>query len=412
MEQLFEINNSLIRQVDDKFTRSLAYQINWNSRLIEIRGARGVGKTTMLLQQVKKRHGSGPQTGLYASLDDPYFYSNSIIELAEGFVKYGGEALFLDEVHKYPAKHERSDWSSEIKTVYDRYPDLRIVYTGSSMLGLYKGKGDLSRRRVVYHLQGLSFREYLLFHGHLNHNVLSLKRILTEHETITRQLPTKLKVLRHFHQYLEYGYYPFHLEHKNLISKNKKLYYSQLNDILSLIMEIDIPSVTEITFDKVVKVKKLLAVISTSAPYTPELKRLKQEIGIADDRTLLRYLHYLHESAIVNVIHKASKGNQVFRKPDKLYLENTNLMHALGQRHADAGNIRETFFLNQMKADHAVHVAESGDFQIDQRYVFEIGGKNKQQLQIRNIDHAYIAADDIESGFGNRIPLWLFGFLY
>lgn len=405
MEELFQISNNLVKKVAIHFERSLVNIINWNARLIEIRGARGVGKTTLLLQQIKKQFGANPQTGLYISLDDPFFFKNSLIELAETFIKYGGVQLFIDEVHRYTPKYKESDWSKEIKIIYDRYPGLKIVYTGSSTLELYHGHGDLSRRRSTYVLNGLSFREYLEFNEILTFGELTLKEIVLNHTIIANDLIDKTKILKHFRDYIQIGYFPFYQE-------DPLNYYRRIIDILALILESDLPSVVDITFDNIFKLKRLLSVIATSSPHTPNLSKLRENISITDHRTLLKYLYYLDKAEVINLLQKEAVGNVLLRKPDKIYLNNTNLAYAISQALTDTGNLRETFFYNQLKNNHQVTYPPRGDFMIDRQYIFELGGRNKDFSQIEGIDNAYVVADEIELGVGKKIPLWMFGFLY
>jgi predicted AAA+ superfamily ATPase len=405
MELLFEINNRRISSVSNKFERSLAGLINWNSRLIEIRGSRGVGKTTLLLQQVKKKHLGKPQEGLYVSLDDAYFYEKSLVDFTDQYVKYGGTHLYLDEVHKYPAKKKGLDWSRELKNIYDRYPELQIVFTGSSILELHRGEGDLSRRRSTYKMSGLSFREYLIYQNIIDKNVIALTDILDNHISYAREISSKIKVLKYFKDYLQYGYFPFYKE-------DPEHYYLRIKDVTSLILESDIPASVDIHFDTIFKLKRLLGAISTSSPYTPNLTQLRSDLQITDQRTLIKYLEYLEKSELLNVLQKDSRGNRILRKPDKLYLNNSNLMYAMSPNRIVMGNVRETFFLNQLNYSHQVSYPNKGDFQVDNQYIFEVGGKGKDSRQIKDLDNAFIAADGIEVGIGNKIPLWLFGFLY
>jgi predicted AAA+ superfamily ATPase len=405
MEILFEISNRRVSAVSDRFRRSLADQINWHSRLIEIRGSRGVGKTTLLLQQVKKMHLDRPQEGLYASLDDAYFYEESLVDFADQFVKYGGTHLYLDEVHKYPAKRKGMDWSRELKIIYDRYPALQIVYSSSSILELHRGEGDLSRRRSSYVLSGLSFREYLTYQNVLEAGAIELPDILADHIHFAREISSKTKILRHFRDYLQFGYYPFYQE-------DPDHYFLRIKDVISLILEGDIPASVDIHFDTIFKLKRLLGAIATSSPYTPNLARLRGDLQIADQRTLIKYLEYLEKAELLNALQKDATGNRILRKPDKLYLNNSNLMYALSSDRVVTGNVRETFFLNQLRYRRRVNYPEHGDFLVDDRYIFEVGGKGKDSRQIKDLPDAFIAADDIETGTGNKIPLWLFGFLY
>lgn len=405
MEKLYEIHNRIIKNTTDNFIRSLFYDVYWDARLIEITGSRGVGKTTLMLQYIKKNYNIDNTSVLYISLDDPYFYTNSLIDTIDTFVKYGGKHLFIDEVHKYIPQFDKSDWSSEIKAAYDRYPNLKIVYSGSSIILLYKGNGDLSRRVSPYKLNGLSFREYLEFNNILTCKTITLNEILENHISIAKEISNKTIILKHFKEYLSKGYYAFSKE-------NYDKYYDRLRNVLSTVLEVDIPAILDVPFSSVNKIKKLLAVISASAPYTPNLSKVGKNIGITDQRTLLKYLTYLEKAEIINSLLSSAKGSRILKKPAKLYLNNTNLNYAIHRHYADIGTVREVFFYNQVNYNNELTLPKSGDFLVNNEYTFEIGGKNKTNKQIIDIDNAYIAADEIEIGFFNKIPLWLFGFLY
>jgi len=405
LEILFEIHQRLINHTPLGFIRSLFYKINWESTLIEIRGARGVGKTTLMLQYIKSDFEEDDTSVLYFSADDPYFYSHSIIETIDTFVKYGGQHIFIDEVHKYIPKHEHSDWSSEIKAVYDRYPGLKIVYSGSSIIQLHKGIGDLSRRVSIYNLSGLSFREYLEYNNILKHEAIDLETILNQHKTITQGITSKILILPAFREYLKHGYYPFYNE-------DKEKYYEKLKNVISVIMETDIPSVIDIPFVSVNKMKKLLSVLTTSSPFTPNLTAVGKKIGITDQRTLLKYMNYLEKSLLIRSLRRKAIGNSVLRKPEKVFIANTNFAYALDSELVNKGTLREIFFYSQVADCCRVNLPKHGDFILNNKYIFEIGGKNKNKEQLRNLKNAFFVLDDIEQGIFNKIPLWLFGFLY
>ncbi|MDD2387251.1 MAG: AAA family ATPase [Bacteroidales bacterium] len=405
MEDLYAVSNKLINIVKTDFYRSLFEDIDWNQRLIEIRGSRGVGKTTLMLQKAKEYHNFNSQSVLYVSLDDSYFYNHSIKETAIQFSQYGGQYLFIDEVHKYPEKYKAYDWSSEIKNIYDQIPELKIVYSGSSIIQLYKGNGDLSRRRSTYNLNGLSFREYLSMNKIQNFNSLTTEEIIIGHVDIANQIIVKIKILPHFQNYIKHGYYPFYLE-------NPKQYYQRIKNIVNLILEIDIPSVTDISFETINKIKKLLAAISSTVPYTPNLTRLSSNLNISDLRTLYNYLGFLENAELISLLRADATGNKILQKPEKIFPDNTNLIYALNQTNAKIGLIRETFFNNQLSYSDVVNYPKIGDFIVNNNYTIEVGGKNKDSKQLKNINNSYFALDNIEIGFGNTIPLWLFGFLY
>ncbi|NHB68939.1 ATP-binding protein [Perlabentimonas gracilis] len=405
MENLYEQSQQFIYKQESKKYRSLYSQIDWSNRLIEVNGARGVGKTTLLLQRAKEVLSGNSREVLYASLDDPYFYSNSIVDTAEMFVKYGGSFLFLDEVHKYPPKQRDYDWSAELKVIYDRYPELQIVYSGSSLLQLYKGSGDLSRRKCNYNLPGLSFREFVNWYHDQTFEVFSLASILNSHEGIAKDIVAQVKILPLFQNYLRFGYYPYYHEAPNH-------FYKRLKDTITVVLEQDIPAVASFSTESSIKLKKLLAALSITVPYTPNLSNLRSELFIADQRTLLKYLNALEIAELIATLDREVKGIKTLQKPEKIYLNNTNLAHCLVQGMPNIGTIRETFFLNQLRSLHKVSYTKSGDFLVNSSLSFEVGGKSKTSQQVKHIEGASLALDDIEIGFGNRIPLWLFGFLY
>jgi predicted AAA+ superfamily ATPase len=404
MTEIFELSNQRIRSVTTKLHRFLYHAINWEGRLTEIYGPRGVGKTTMLLQKAQEINRISPNQALYVSLDDILFFSRSIVETADMFSKFGGKYLFLDEVHKYPPKFRDHDWSAEIKNIYDRYPELFVIYSGSSILKLHKGRGDLSRRRQVYHLPGLSFREFILFSRRREFPAVDLAEIITRHTEITQDITHQIKIIPVFFQYLKHGYYPFYAE-------APEMYFSRLQDIISVILETDIPAVTDIPFETTAKLKKLLAVIAGSVPFTPNLSRSGRDLNITDQRTLLKYLHYLGQAELIALLSQEASGNQILRKPEKIYMDNTNLLNCFDMI-PEPGTVRETFFYNQTRMTNKPVWSKTGDFLLDNQWVFEVGGKNKKGKQIDNLDNAFRALDGIETGYGNIIPLWLLGFLY
>ena len=398
MEILIEKYQRRIAFTQTDFVRSIMYEINWQARLIGIKGARGVGKTTLLLQYIKMNFGRIPEKALYVSLDNIWFSKNTLSELADKFVKQGGTHLFLDEVHKYP------EWSVELKNIYDDYPELSIVFTGSSMFEILNARDDLSRRAIVYTLQGLSFREYLNLTNQTNFKAYTLHDILENHPEISQHIVKQIKPLQFFAQYLKAGYYPFFLEQADL-------YFQRLEEVVNLILEIELPQLKQLNLTYLPKIKQLLYIIAVSAPFTPNISNLSERIGI-NRETLLSYLWYLNQAQLIANIYRDSKGITRLQKPDKLFLENTNLMFALSSDTMNKENMHETFFVNQLKYQHRVEIAEQADFFIDNRYTIEIGGKTKMRRQIKDLENAFIAADDLEFGFENKIPLWLFGFLY
>jgi len=405
MEEIFNYSNSIIEKVNLDFKRYLHSEINWDSRLIEILGSRGVGKTTLMLQKAKILNSGKPNQAIYISLDDKLMYKNSIVGLAEELVKYGVQYLFLDEVHKYPPKLKDYDWSAEIKNTYDRFPGLSIVYSGSSVLKIYKGHGDLSRRKSSYRLPGLSFREYLVLNGIISYKSITINDLVSNHQDISNEITGRIKIIPHFKEYLKTGYFPFYNE-------DPESYYNRLNSILNVIIETDIPAVSEITFETSLKLKKLLAVISSTLPYVPNLLNLRRELFISDQRTLLRYLNFLEKAEVINTLSQKAKGNKILQKPGKIYPGNTNYIYGLNISCDEPGTIRETFFGSQVGVRHELKLPSRGDFLVNNKYTFEIGGKTKSAQQIKDLKNGWLVLDDIENGVFNRLPLWLFGFLY
>lgn len=405
MQEIFNYSNNIIRAVNSDFTRYLFQEINWNSRLIEILGSRGVGKTTLMLQKAKILNEENPNQAVYISMDDKLMYNNSIVDIAEDLEKYGVRYLFLDEVHKYPSKQKGYDWSAEIKNSYDRFPDLKIIYSGSSILKIYKGHGDLSRRKSSYRLAGLSFREYLELNKIAKFEKTELNYLLKNHTTITNEITTGIKIIPLFKEYLKTGYFPFYNE-------DPSSYFNRLNSILNVIIETDIPAVSDISFETSLKLKKLLAAIASTVPYVPNLLKLRRELFVADQRTLLKYLDYLEKVEVISYMTQKAKGNKILQKPDKIFIGNSNYFYSLNMKGEEIGTIRETFFESQLNVAHQLRIPPNGDFLVDEKYIFEIGGKNKSAKQIKDVPEAFTVLDDIENGIFNQIPLWLFGFLY
>ena len=398
MEELVEKYRLKLSYITTDFVRSLDRDINWNARLIGVKGARGVGKTTMLLQHIKFSLANELDKTLYVTLDSIWFSNHTLVDLADNFAKRGGKYLFLDEVHKY------SNWSQELKNIYDDYPMLKVVFTGSSLLEILNARADLSRRAIIYTMQGLSFREYLSIETGQHFDRLTLASILKDHLKEAGLINAKVKPLQYFDAYLKQGYYPFYKEELDL-------YGPRLEEVITMMLEIELPLLRGLDLAYVHKVKQLLLIISESVPFVPNVSKLSAKIGIARG-TLLLYFHYLAEIGLTINLFKETGGISRLQKPLKVYLENSNLMYALSPRGLNTGNKRETFFANQLAYTHKIRYDDRSDFFVDEKYIFEIGGKDKAGKQIATIENAFIAADDIEYGFQNKIPLWIFGFLY
>lgn len=397
MDALFNTFTAKYNRTSTAFVRNLEHEIEWDAPLIGLRGARGVGKTTLLLQHIKLHHKMDGMV-LYASVDNIWFNAHSIYQLATEFAQRGGSYLFLDEVHKYP------NWSQELKNIYDDLPDLHVVFTGSSLLQILNSRSDLSRRAVVYEMQGFSFREYLNWNEKTNIPKVTLAELLSNHVDIAMQVLREVKVLSHFDSYLRHGYYPFYKELPSL-------YYSRLAEVINLVLEIEIPQLRDVDTAYIPKIKQLLYIIAEAAPFTPNVTKLGERIGMS--RTaLMQYINTLHESRITFNLAKRSSGIARLQKPEKIYLDNTNLSYALIGNAPNRGTLRETFFANQLRHVGAVEAAEAGDFTVDDKYTFEVGGSGKTTRQISGMEDAYVVADDIEYGTSNRIPLWMFGLLY
>ncbi len=398
MQVLFEKFNQKLSQTSTVFVRSLFDDINWDAQLIGIKGARGVGKTTLLLQYIKLKLKSEIDSTLYITLDNIWFTNNSLYEMVDVFVKKGGKHLFLDEVHKYP------NWSQELKNIYDDFPALKVVFTGSSLLEILNSRADLSRRAAVYTMRGLSFREFLAIETKSSFPVFTLSEILENHVQITTNISLNIKPLQYFESYLKKGYYPFY---KN----NADWYYNFISEIINMMLEIELPQLRGVDVSYVKKIQQLLLIISESVPFMPNISKLSEKIQI-NRNTLLAYFHFLEEIGITTNLFKEANGISKLQKPLKVYLENTNLMYALSPNSTNVGNVRETFFLNQLSYKNSVTYIDETDFLVNQKYAFEIGGKSKTNKQILGLENAFIAADNIEIGHQNNIPLWLFGFLY
>jgi predicted AAA+ superfamily ATPase len=396
MEDLLLEFQIKIARISLDMQRYLIREIDLRNRLIALKGARGAGKTTILLQLAKLHL---PLTSsLYVSLDHIYFFDNKLYDLAKQFSQYGGTHLLLDEVHKYP------NWSREIKLIYDNFPELNIIFTASSMLEIYKSESDLSRRAVTYYLKELSFREFIIFETQKIFPAYSLADILANHNAITSKLIAEIKPLPLFEKYLKIGAYPYYKE-------NEDLYSQKLQNTINLIIETDINAVEDLQYDTLIKLKKLLITVASSAPFTPNVTKLSEKVGVSRNM-LVQSIKILERAGLVNELYKDTSGIGVLTKPEKLYLNNSNLMYVLAKENTNVGNVRETFFLNQFKGLHEINLSEKADFVIDKTFTFEIGGKNKTKKQIVNKENSYVAKDGIEVGFGTILPVWLFGFMY
>ena len=397
MERLKAVYKNRLRYTPMQFQRDIINKIHWEARLVGIRGARGVGKTTLMLQHLANM-GASSDEALFASLDNIYFSEHRLYDFATDFSSHGGKYLFLDEVHKYP------NWSQELKNIYDDLPDLYVVFTGSSLLSLKDGNADLSRRVVMHDIYGLSLREYAMLSGNLALPKVSFDDILHHGDEISDSVLGKIKPLQLLDEYLHYGYYPFVLE-------GRDIYYQRLLEVVGYILEAELPQLRDVEVSMIPKVRQLLAVISQCAPFTPNITKLSERIGMART-SMLAYLQALQESRLTLNMSKPNRGVSSLQKPDKIYIDNTNLMYALVGEQCNIGNIRETFFANQsVNAGLDIAVSELSDFLVAGRYTFEIGGAGKGRKQISSIADAYTVIDNVEYGAANRLPLWHFGLL-
>ena len=385
-----------VNHVELTHKRYLYHQINWDARLIGIRGARGTGKTTMLLQYIKE-HYPDLNKVLYVSLDSFHFQLMSLFEVAEYAYTHGIEALFVNEVHY--SQH----WGQQLKNIFDSFGELKIVYTGSSMLQIDEAQADLSRRQTVYELQGFSFREYLLFMGYLHQEAISLEYLLANHTSLAMHISSKIKPLMLFDEYLRQGYYPFVLE-------AQQDYLRRLEQLMLLIIYQEIPKVEDISLQTLQKAQKLMMILATQVPLEPNISTLCREIGATRD-IVIRLLYTMEKAGLLMLVNKESNSYKTLSRPDKIYLNNTNQMYSL-TGFVNEGTLRETFFVNQVRQTHQVLLPPKGDYIVDKHYTFEVGGAGKTFQQIKDIPNSYLALDGIEYGTGNSIPLYLFGFLY
>ncbi len=396
MEILLAFQNSLLRSISNDFRRYLHQQIDWKQRMIGIKGPRGAGKTTLLLQHLKYDLNL-PETALYITADHTWFYNHSLLETADDWQKMGGKYLFIDEVHKYP------NWSRELKNIYDGYPELQVFFSASSALDIYRGESDLSRRVIHYEFAGLSFREYLNFTTGKNYKSYSFTDIIQDHRKITSKIIKDFHPLPAFKKYLKYGYLP-------ITAEGEAIYLLKLSQVINAIVETDLAYIASYNAGSADKVKKLLAVIAESVPFKPNIASLARKLDISRD-SVYQYITQLTHARLINSLNTKGKGVPTLQKPEKIYLENTNLSYAMRSQ-PDIGNLRETFLLNQiMNAGLPIYAPSEGDFYMNEWYI-EVGGKDKNNKQVNMHGQYLIAADDIEIGMGTKIPLWLFGFLY
>ncbi|GMQ28139.1 AAA family ATPase [Algoriphagus confluentis] len=397
MQLLIDFQDSLLLGIKEDFKRFLKEKINWKQRMIGIKGPRGAGKTTLMLQHLKFTLQKSHVNGLYVTADHPWFYKNNLLDTAMDWFQQGGQVLLIDEVHKYP------NWSRELKNIYDGLPQLQVIFSASSALDIYRGESDLSRRVISYTLPGLSFREYLKLSEVGDFPSFSLEDLQKRHREISQEVISKIRPLPYFEKYLSRGYLPIFVEGENE-------YGSKLEHIINTVVDTDLAYISSYNAGTAAKVKKLLGVIAESAPFKPNIASISAKLGISRDR-IVEHIYQLKDAKILNILLAQGKGVSRLQKPDKLYLENTNLSFAINSS-PDIGALRETFLLNQLlNAGHEVFEPKKGDFWVN-GITIEVGGKNKSPKQVLNEGEYLIASDEIESGWGAKLPLWLFGFLY
>lgn len=397
MDKLRQEHNQFLQNLVTSFHREIQREIGWDERLLFIKGARGVGKTTLILQYIKQTYDFDTKA-LYVSMDSLNTANYTLLDIAKQHSNLGGTHLFIDEIHKYDR------WSIELKNIYDLYQNLHVVVSGLSILDLYKGNADLSRRAITHVLQGLSLREFLNIQNDLVLQRYTLAEIIKDHVKIVHEILKVTNPLQYFKDYLAYGYYPFYLQ-------GVKYFHQKLNNTINQIIEVDIPTLFNLEVSNISKIKKLLYHIATTAPFQPNSTKLAASLDL-NRQTLNTYLQYLQEGQILQLLWDSTKAYSLISKPDKIYLQNPNLCHLVPPDQKNIGSLRETFFMNQVNTNHRISTAQKGDFLVDDIYIFEVGGEKKRFNQIADLPDSYLAIDNELIGTGNKIPLWLFGFLY
>ena len=397
LDEILRIYNRRLQGTPEGFKRYLIDKIDWRDNLIAIKGAKGTGKTTMLLQHIKESF-TDKDKALYLSLDNLWFETHSINDLVEYHYTHGGTHLFLDEVHYY------SKWKTLIKNINDDYPGLHVVYTGSSMLKIDSGVADLSRRQLPYTLYGMSFREYLLYEGLAEMEPISLDLLLRDHRRIAEDIISNgMKILPAFGEYLRYGYYPFY---KSVYSG----FEIRLQQVVNHVLENDYPIIEGVEQSTIRKTKRMFMILAEQVPQTPNMSNLYNELE-TDRNQGLKMLYALEKAGLLALLSDKPKHIDKLSRPEKIFMDNSNLMYAYAMA-PNIGTVRETFFLSQLAVDHSVTYPAKGDFLVDGKYLFEVGGRKKSFEQIKDVADSYLAVDDTEIGHHNRIPLWMFGLLY
>ncbi len=412
LEKLFIKSRDFININDQEYKRYFISTKKLEHRLSIIIGSRGIGKTTTVAQYINENYSSNE--ALYINLDDIENTSKyTMTQIAEEFVLNGGKLLCFDEIHKY------ENWSAELKNIYDRFNMLKIIATGSSALQINKGSHDLSRRAIVYTMVGMSFREFLELHHGYSFEAISLEELLSNHIAIAIKIKNQIeekeqKIIPLFKEYLKHGYYPYFLS-----MPNEVLFFQTLQQNINVSIESDLLNIyPKMSGNSIKKIKMLLSVIIKSVPFEPKMSELKKAADIKDDRTLKDYLSKLDDAGLVKLLMQNSLSMKAFDKPEKIFLANPNLMYT---KEPNIGNLRETFFVNQLDnyyknkqllMDEGIFASKYGDFYCEEKYIFEVGGKNKSFKQLKDVPNSFVASDDMEAGVGNKVALWIFGFLY
>ena len=399
MESLFKKHDRLVAVTSTEIIRQWANSINWDARLMAIRGPKGVGKTTMMLQYIKLNYKLLDRQVLYVSCEDKYFSNHSLLSLAEQFYLNGGRHLFLDEVHKY------DDWSNEIKEIYDFYPTMRVVLSGSSLLSMTEGDADLARRCINHDIQGLSFREFLHFYKGIKMPVYPLEQVLENPAPLIEEMNKHGRPIALLKEYLKYGYYPYYLN-------NETDYHIAIQQVVNKIIDIELPRICGVDLNNTRKIKSLLTILCATVPFQVDITKLATQSGLKRD-TIINYLSYLDKAKLIRLLYSDLKNIKRMQKPDKIYIDNTNLLNAWATTPIQIGTIRETFVANQLSVNHVIEFRKTnGDFLVDSKYTFEVGGDDKDFQQIANVTDSFILADDMETAIGKKLPIWVVGFDY
>ena len=399
MDTLFKKHDRLVALTTTAIIRETMNEVNWDAQMVAIRGPRGVGKSTLLLQYVKTHYEPYSREALYCQMDSVYFSSHSLLDLAEQFYQQGGQRLLLDEVHKYPT------WSRELKEIYDLYPDMKVVFSSSSLLNVLRGDADLSRRCIAYDMQGLSLREFLQFYKGISIAPRPLEEVLLHPGPLCQEVNERCRPLACFHEYLQYGYYPFYL-------RNQTDYYTAIEQVVGYIIDVELPQLCGVDVAYCRKLKALMGIMASMVPFEVDISKLATTIQVHRN-TLLGYLGDMGRAKLINLLYADIKSVKKMQKPDKIYVENANLLYALASGSVDTGTAREAFAVNQLGYKHTVEYSKKkGDFRIDGRYTVEVGGEGKAFSQIAGVADSFVLSDNIEAPLGRKLPLWLVGFLY